>query len=221
VSVLLGKGNGGFHPAKNSPVVPFASPFSLALGDFNADGKQDVATANGDAHHGTLPSLSVLLGKGNGTFGPASTFSNGASPAQWVAVEDLNRDGKHDLVTANRGTNDVSVLLGNGDGIFATAKTFTVLPGERPVSVAVGDFDGDGKHDLVTANYGSNNVSVLLGLGDGSFGVATIFAVGDGPVDSPRPESVAVGDVNGDRKQDLITANRETNKVAVLLNNSL
>ena len=94
-------------------------------------------------------------------------------------------------------SNNVSVLLGKGDGTFQTQKTYAV--GNGPNSVAVGDFNGDGKADLAVANY-DNNVSVLLGNGDGTFQTQTTYAVGNGP------RSVAVGDFNGDGKADLAVA---------------
>lgn len=89
--------------------------------------------------------------------------------------------------------------------------TFEFVAVDNPVSVAVGDFDGDGIPDLVTANAGSDNVSVLLGNGNGSFQAAQNFAAGDGPV------STAVGDFNGDGIRDLVTANRNSNNVSVPL----
>src|SRR5438132_4232718 len=94
---------------------------------------------------------------------------------------------------------------------FATATNFGL--GTTPLSVAVGDFNGDGKQDLAVANDGSNNVSVLLGNGAGSFSAAANFKVGSGPF------SVAVGDFNGDGKQDLAVANDGSNNVSVLLSN--
>src|SRR4051794_40295186 len=133
------------------------------------------------------------------SFNPAVTYSTGDTP-QSVAVGDFNGDGKQDLVTANYGGFNVSVLLGNGHGTFPTADAnqgpvtancgglnarehratatgsfnpaVTYGAGSGPRSVAVGDFNGDGKRDLVTANSGSNNVSVLLGNGNGTFQTA-------------------------------------------------
>ena len=93
-----------------------------------------------------------------------------------------------DLAVANAGSNNVSILLGNGTGSFGTATNFAA--GTTPISVAVGDFNGDTFLDLAVANHGSNNVSILLGNGTGSFGTATNFAAGTSPT------SVAVGDFN-------------------------
>src|SRR5205807_1266513 len=106
--------------------------------------------------------------------------------------------------------NNVSILLGTGTGSFSAATNFAV--GSNPISVAIGDFNGDGKSDLAVANQLSNNVSILLGSGTGSFSAATNFVVGASPI------SVAIGDFNGDGKSDLAMANADSN-VSILLNN--
>ena len=175
----------------------------MTVGDFNADGKPDLVSANYGSN-----TVSVLLGQGNGTFGPAQNFTVGAQPYS-MAVGDFNADGKPDLATANVFSANVSVLLGQGDGTFGAPQNFTV--GIGPVSVAVGDFNADGKADLATASFSNNNVSVLLGLGNGTFGAPQNFTVGDGPV------SVVVGDINADGKPDLATVNLSSDNVSVLL----
>src|SRR5216683_1870684 len=97
-----------------------ASPSSVAVGDFNADGVPDLAVANTDSN-----SVSVLLGNGDGTFQTAQSSAVEIQPSS-VAVGDFNADGVPDLAVANRGSNDVSVLLGNGDGSFQAARSFAV-----------------------------------------------------------------------------------------------
>jgi len=167
VQVLLGDGTGGFSPL-GTPIVVGNSPVSVAIGDLNGDSKSDLVVANSlDAGLGTV---SVLLGKGDGTFGsaPASPLTVGMQPNS-VKVGDLNGDSKPDLVVANLGSNTVSVLLGNGDGTFASAPGSPVTVGNAPASVAIGDFNRDGKRDLAVANRDSSTVSVLLGHGDGTF----------------------------------------------------
>jgi len=159
VSVLLGNGDGTFGP-KNDYAAG-GSPQWVAIGDLNGDGKPDLATANGNTFPGTV---SVLLGSGDGSFGPKSDFVTGYS-AWFVAIGDLNADGKPDLATANYYVNTVSVLLGNGDGSFGPNSDYGT--GDAPSCVAIGDLNGDGKPDLAVASYNSSAVSVLSGTGTG------------------------------------------------------
>src|SRR6267154_1993020 len=152
VSILLSNGDGTFQSARS--FTAGTNPSWVAVGDFNGDGKLDLAVSNWSSND-----VSVLLGNGDGTFQPAISYGVGSSPRS-VAVGDFNHDGKLDLVVANWGCNgfptcpasNVSVLLGNGDGIFQKARNFAV--GEAPVSLAVGDFNGDGIPDLSVANAG-------------------------------------------------------------------
>jgi hypothetical protein len=232
VSVMLGKGDGTFGAAQTYGTDN--GPVSIAVGDCNGDGKLDLVTANGGGD------LSVLLGKGDGTFGPATTVSlpaaGGLSQTPFsVAVGDLNKDGKLDLVVTGQtsysqqygftGTYGyygpyfrtvsqgyVNVLVGDGKGGF-TAGDPQAINSTTPTSVQVGDFNGDGKLDVVTANEDLSSVGVLLGNGDGTLGSETDYGTGAGPA------SVALGDVNGDGKLDLVTANASGNNVSVLLGN--
>jgi hypothetical protein len=129
----------------------------VAVGDFNGDGKPDLAAANENSK-----TVSIRLGKGAGQFAAAPDVAVGTGP-RFVAVADFNGDGRQDLAVAsfaNDGSGTVSIRLGNGHGGFAVEPDVPV--GNRPLSVAVGDFNGDGKPDLAVANAGSNTVSVLL-----------------------------------------------------------
>jgi len=178
-------------------------PNKVAVGDFNGDGKLDLAVANQDAN-----TVSILLGDGTGNFTTASSPATGSYPYS-VAVGDFNGDGKLDLAVVNTDSNTLSILLGDGTGNFTAASS--PATGINPLSVAVGDFNGDGKLDLAVANEGSNTVSILLGDGTGNFTAASSPATGS------YPQSVAVGDFNGDGKLDLAVTNFSSNTVTVLL----
>jgi hypothetical protein len=206
VRVLLGQGDGTFLPAQTFPAG--STPYSVAVGDFNGDAIPDLAVANSNALFVGTPSVSVLLGKGDGTFLPAKNFPAGNTPYS-VAVGDFNGDGKLDLAVANAYTsNTVSMLLGNGDGTFQPALNF---PGGG-ASVAVADFNGDGKPDLALAR---GTVRVLLGNGDGTLQTTNVSYVAGG-----SSSAVAVGDFNGDGVPDLAVANSGSNDVSILLNDA-
>jgi len=211
VTVLLGNGAGGFAAATGSPITVGTQPVSIAISDFNGDGKSDLAIANAMDN-----TVTVLLGNGSGGFSAASgsPFAVGGHP-QSVTVADFNGDGKADLAVANFGSSNVTVLLGNGAGGFTAATGSPFAAGLNPFSIAAGDFNGDGHPDLVVANQGSNSVTVLLGNGSGGFTAASGSPVAVGN----HPNSVAVGDFNGDGKADLAVANFADNTVTVLLGN--
>jgi uncharacterized protein (TIGR03437 family) len=217
VAVLLGNGDGSFKAATSFPVA--GAPQSMALGDFNGDGRLDLAVAT-SGPDGVFPlpgedGVSMLLGKGDGSFQPAVNFAAGRYPASLV-VSDFNGDGKPDLAVANYDSNDVTVLLGKGDGMFQPAVSFAV--GQSPDSVRVGDFNGDGRPDLAVANYdSSNNISILLGKGDGTFQSALNLANGGCCV--ANTDSIAVGDFNGDGKLDLALANKSAENLSIWLGN--
>lgn len=184
-------------------------PYSVAVGDFNGDGKQDLVVANIGTSSANGYNVSVLLGNGNGTFQEQKTFAVGVHPT-CVVVADVNGDGKKDLIVTNSDDSNVGVLLGNGDGTFQPQKTYRA--GISPWSVAVADVNGDGNLDLAVANFtSSGTVSVLLGKGDGSFQEPTPIAVGS------YPRAVAAADINGDNKKDLVVANWSDGTASVLL----
>jgi hypothetical protein len=206
VSVLQGNGDGTFRPAQTFAVG--GGPFGVAAADLNSDGKLDLVAVS--PNYPNLGILSVLLGNGDGTFKAPVTYPLGSTP-EFLALADLNGDGRIDIVVSNRDSGTVSVLLGNGDGTFQPQTTW--IAGPDPYSVAVADVNGDGKPDLVVAN--GSDVSVLLGNGNGTFQLRRTWAAGFFPV------SVAVADVNSDGRPDLVVANdaAPTGDVRVLLGN--
>jgi len=203
VSILLGNGDGTFQPQKT--FAAGGGPQSVITGDFDRDGKIDLAVANS-----TDNNVAILLGNGDGTFGAPKTFPTGTKPVAVVAG-DFNADRKLDLVVANQDSNNISILLGNGDGTFQTHRDSGT--GLAPSAVAVADLNQDSKSDLAVTNQGSNTVSILLGNGEGTFGSKTDFQTGTSPV------GVTIADFNGDNRFDLAVANQGSNTVSVLIGN--
>ena len=205
VSILLGNGDGTFAAAANYAVGVL--PYAVAVGDFNGDGKADLACVNESS--GTV---SILLGNGDGTFGAAVNYSVGTQPYS-VVVGDFNSDSKADLAVANLGTGNVSILLGKGDGTFGAAANYAVAA--NPYSLAQGDFNGDGKTDLAVTSIVVNSangasVNILLGNGDGTFAAPVPYGTGT------IGYSVAVGDFNGDGKADLAATGISRNVIILL-----
>ncbi|MGN6664710.1 MAG: FG-GAP repeat domain-containing protein [Solirubrobacterales bacterium] len=201
VSVLLGNGDGTFGPAGEYRAG--FEPGSLVIGDLNDDGIPDLAVDSPEPSGG---GLAILLGNGDGSFGPAKSYGVGGA----VAIGDLNGDGKPDLAVTDSSSNAVSVLFGNGDGSFGPPQNFAA--GEGPDAVVIGKLNGDAFPDLALASQRTGNVSVLLGNGAGSFGRPKNFTVGT------EPGPIAIADFNGDSRPDLVVANGAQRSVSVLLN---
>jgi hypothetical protein len=206
VSVVLNKGHGIFQPRVDYQAG--TNPYSIAAGDLNGDGKADLATANALTESGTV---SVLINRGNGTFAPGRDYTT-EGDTRAVAIGDLNGDGKPDLAAVDYLASRVSLLLNRGDGTFALG--FAHVTGRGPHSLAIGDVNGDGKLDLATANQGlfGSTVSVLLNSGNGDFQGKFDYGTGG------NPGGIAIGDLNGDGKPELATANSGADTVSVLAN---
>jgi hypothetical protein len=186
--------------------VTGSNPYSIASADLNGDGILDLAVANNDG------SINIFLGNGHGTFASGWSYTSG-SAFYAIAIGDFNRDGVPDLAVAIYGNNTIGIFLGNGDGTFQNQTPYAA--GSHPSSVAVGDFNNDGILDLAVADYsgGLGSVSILLGVGDGTFQAAVSYSAGNSPY------SVAVADFNNDGKLDLVVANAFGYDISVLLGN--
>ena len=212
VSVLLNDGDGSLGPKRD--YATGRGPQSVAIDDVNGDSKPDLVTANTGGANG----ISVLLNRGDGTFQANRDFGPGLSPFD-LAIGDLNGDGKADLATVDEGAvfgdPRLSVFLNAGDGTFPALREY---PTFEPRSVEIGDVSGDGKPDLLVPyshKESGPGVFVYLNRGRGGFREGGQHLVhGDWGTGG---SSVAVGDLNGDRKADLAVTSR-LDDVSVLVN---
>lgn len=179
---------------------------ALAIGDFNNDGHQDIATTSNTI------GISIFMGNGLGGFTSGAIVSVGSFPES-IVLGDINGDGFQDFLTANFGDNTVSVRLGDGLGGFSGTTDIPV--GSLPNHLALGDFNGDGHQDFATANTSSHTISIRLGNGLGGFSGTNEETAGNKPV------FVAIGDFNEDGKQDFIAANELSDNVSVRLGDGL
>jgi len=218
VAVLWNDGNGGFGNLQTLEVG--LGPASVALEDLDGDGDSDIVTANYYDDN-----VSVVLNNGDETFAEQVVYEvivGAPALPECVDLGDVDGDGAADIVTANSHDDSVSVLFGNGDGTFDEAGQTCWAVGEHPMSVALEDFNGNGRQDIVTANLGSGDISVLSGRPERTLDEASTYGVGYACC------ALATGDVNGDGAVDIVGANAGTffgspdcqGTVSILMGNS-
>ena len=205
VTVFLGNGNGTLNPPVSYGFRAFAT--SVAVGDFNVDGKVDLAFSSSDINENAV--VSVMLGIGDGTFSPSVNYA--CAPRPYALVKgDFNGDGKIDLATSDDQVGNISVLLGNGDGTFQAFVSSATASPVQLVQLSIGDLNSDGKLDLVGGGNFAGGLSVLKGNGDGTFQKSVSLQTGG--------FFASIFDLNADGKPDIISRGETTNSVGVLIN---
>jgi hypothetical protein len=209
IGILLGYGNGSFTKQVVYSTRSGTRPYWVALGDFNNDTKLDMISVNHDDD-----SISVFLAYGNGSFANVETYSNGdGSMPMYVSVADFNNDHKLDIAVVNFGTDSIVLQFGIGDGTFLLDDSYSTGDGSQPNTLAIADFNKDGRLDIAVANPGSNTIGVFLGFGSKPFSRVLLGKTGT----NSQPHSVATGDFNNDGLSDIAIANYGTNNVGIYL----
>ena len=214
VSILLGSGTGSGYtlmPPANYPAVTGGETSNLAVGDLNGDGIPDVIATNPQAS-----SISVFIASADGTLGPASNVAIGVagqSQPYSVAIGDFDGDGHADAAVADNYSASMFIELGNGDGTFHLAPSQPAIGGVQSFIVIASDMNLDGKLDLIVANRSSDDISVLINRGDGSFQTGLVSSTGS----NTGPYSLAVADFDHDGLPDVVTADYLSNTASVLL----
>lgn len=221
VTVGLGNGDGTFRSSQSYGYTWGGTVAQIATADMNNDGNQDMVEAGG----GTGVGITVLLGSSHGVFGSPISTAVGCGQANRggvnnIALGDVTGDGKVDVVAnmTNSGggcpNDQVAVLAGLGNGKFKKPVYYSTGTTQQSYNIALGDFNGDGKLDIVTSNA-DGSLSILLNKGKGVYGAANVItaASGNGGAD------VVVGDFNNDGKLDIAVTDYNQKQVNVLLGN--
>jgi hypothetical protein len=199
IAIILGNGDGSFQAPSYYPVG--AAPWNVVVGDLNQDGFLDLAVASDGSG-----SVSVLQGNGDGTFQPFVAFNTGASQVGSVAIGDFNGDGYPDLATTSAPEDSIYILLNKKTATPSFEAPVPYLlsdgtPAPGPYYLTIGDFNRDGKLDIISANNGNATVGIMLGTGTGTFAAMTYYPVGSGDI------FANVGDINGDDRVDITAVN--------------
>jgi len=198
VVVTLGQGGGTFSPPSSFELAGDA-PVSMLMEDIDRDGNRDLVIANDYLGGAPLPPsiLSVLLGRGDGSFVSNRTLPGGFTQAG-VLAGDFNGDANPDLIGPGAANSSLALWTGSGDGTFQVSGPFQA--GDSPWSLSAADFNGDDRLDVVVSNLQSGDISLLLNDGQGGFAPQRRFAAGGTPV------SIAAGDFDGDHRSDVAVA---------------
>lgn len=208
-SILLGNGNGGFNEQNKLSNGNNAQTNNIAIGDLNNDNKLDLVVVNSGASN-----IRIFLGQGDGSFSTQTTLSTGTgSSPLGIAIGDLNKDNKRDIVVSDSTNNRLLIFIGNGNGTFIQTNILSTGTNSRPYSIVMNYFNSDTNLDIVVSNANANNIGVFLGDGTGNFGQQTTYTTGS------QPNTLVSADFNRDGILDIATANYLGNSISVLLGN--
>ncbi|CAF1344331.1 unnamed protein product [Rotaria sordida] len=209
INIIMGDGNGNFSDQIKYSTGPNSHPYGIAMSDFNNDGRVDFVIAN----EGT-DSIGVLFGFHYASFQNPTTYSNDNNQRPMaIIVNDFNNDNYIDIATVFSLTDNLAVLLGYGNASFGPMITYSTGIDSTPYMLAANDFNNDGQMDIVVANYGTNNLGILIGYNNGSFATMTTYSTGF----QSNPFYVAVGDFNNDNRTDIISVNWGSNSIGIFL----
>jgi hypothetical protein len=211
IMVLFGIGDGFFFLGTTYSTGDPSSPYALAVGDFNNDTRLDIAVTSGASNN-----IRIFLGNGPHLFGSMTPYKiyDGSKPHS-IAIGDINNDGHQDIVLANYGSDSVGVILGLANRSFNYLIRYLYGSGSTPYSIALAHFNDDSYLDIVVANFGTDNIAISLGFGNGTFAFATLYPTGTGSA----PHSVTVADLDNDKRLDIAVANSGTSQLFLLYGN--
>lgn len=208
IGIFFAKGDGNFADQQTISTGADSCPYSVAINDLNNDTYLDIVVANYGIH-----SIGIFLGRGNATFMNQKIFSLGSSRPLFVAAGDLNNDYRIDVVVVDYGTDSISVLLGYGNGSFHDPIIYSTGYDSLPYAIVLADFNRDSHLDIAVANYGTDNIGILLGFGNGTFTIQQIYTA----LPRSNPSSIAVGDLNNDTRLDIVVSNNGTDTIGIFL----
>ena len=211
IMIFFGFGDGSFLSGRTYSTGSKSSPYASAIGDFNKDNQLDIAIIDFESGN-----IIVFFGYEREPFGSFIAYYTGdGSKPHSVAIDDLNNDSRLDIVVANYGADNIAVFLGLGNRLFVRMMTYSTGIGSAPYSIAINHFNKDKYLDIVVINSKTNNIAILPGFGNGSFGMGMTYSTGD----RSRPYAIAIGDFNNDRRLDIVVANSGTSKILILYGN--
>ncbi|CAF3678182.1 unnamed protein product [Adineta steineri] len=181
-------------------------PRSILLNHFNNDNFLDIAVANFGQNN-----IAIFLGYGNGTFGDQTIFSTDSSRPLFVSAADINNDNKTDLIVVNYGTNSIGILLGWGDGSFQSSINYFTGYDSYPYSLGIADFNNDQQLDIAICNYGTSNIAIIFGYGNGTFTKQKIYSTGL----HSNPSSISIADFNNDNELDVVVTNSANSNIGI------